>query len=72
MVTQGHRAIMLYLVQRTDCDRFGLAADIDAAYAAAFETAQAKGVERLVYGTQISPDGVWVDTTRFGDFNLPG
>ncbi|WP_170562057.1 DNA/RNA nuclease SfsA [Ruegeria atlantica] len=72
MVTQGHRAIMLYLVQRTDCDRFSLAADIDPAYAAAFETAQAKGVERLVYGTQISPDGVWVDTTRFGAFNLPG
>ncbi|MEP4766604.1 MAG: DNA/RNA nuclease SfsA [Roseibium sp.] len=72
IVAQGHRAIMLYLVQRTDCDRFGLAADIDPAYAAAFETAQANGVERLVYGTQISPEGVWVDTTRFGDFNLPG
>ncbi|WP_424831854.1 DNA/RNA nuclease SfsA [Ruegeria sp.] len=60
MVAQGHRAIMLYLVQRTDCDRFALAADIDPTYAAAFEVAQAKGVEKLVYGTQISPDGVWV------------
>ena len=60
MVAQGHRAIMLYLVQRTDCDRFALAADIDPTYAAAFEDAQAKGVERLVYGTQISPDGVLV------------
>ncbi|NOD63884.1 MULTISPECIES: DNA/RNA nuclease SfsA [unclassified Ruegeria] len=61
MAAQGHRAIMLYLVQRTDCDRFALAADIDQAYAAAFEAAQAQGVERLVYGTKISPEGVWVD-----------
>ena len=60
MAAQGHRALMLYLVQRTDCDRFTLAADIDPAYAAAFETAQAQGVEKLVYGTRISPNGVLV------------
>ncbi|EEE36504.1 sugar fermentation stimulation protein [Rhodobacteraceae bacterium KLH11] len=60
MVAQGHRAVMLYLVQRTDCDRFALAADIDPTYAAAFETAQAQGVEKLVYGTRISPEGVLV------------
>ncbi|WP_282152283.1 DNA/RNA nuclease SfsA [Ruegeria atlantica] len=69
MVTQGHRAIMLYLVQRTDCDRFSLAADIDPNYAAAFEVAQVQGVERLIYGTQISPDGVWVSKRVFGDPN---
>ncbi|MES0862236.1 DNA/RNA nuclease SfsA [Ruegeria sp. SCPT10] len=62
MVGQGHRAVMLYLVQRTDCERFALAADIDPAYAAAFELAQAQGVERLVYRTRITPEGVWVDT----------
>ncbi len=65
MAAQGHRAIMLYLVQRTDCDRFALAADIDPAYADAFKTAQAQGVERLVIGTRISSEGVWVDTKRF-------
>ncbi|WP_171101614.1 DNA/RNA nuclease SfsA [Ruegeria sp. HKCCD7255] len=59
MAAQGHRAIMLYLVQRTDCDRFALAADIDPAYAAAFDAAT--GVERLVCGTRISPEGVWVE-----------
>ncbi|GAB5435009.1 DNA/RNA nuclease SfsA [Falsiruegeria mediterranea] len=64
MVKQGHRAIMLYLVQRTDCDRFALAADIDPAYAAAFDAAHQNGVERLVYATQISPTGVNVDTSR--------
>ena len=64
MVAQGHRAIMLYLVQRTDCDRFSLAADIDPAYAAAFDAARAQGVERLVYNSRISPEGVWVDTKQ--------
>lgn len=58
MAAQGHRAVMLYLVQRTDCDRFQLAADIDPAYADAFASAQAAGVERLVMGTKISPAGV--------------
>ncbi len=64
MVAQGHRAIMLYLVQRTDCDRFALAADIDPAYAAAFDAAHQNGVERLVYATHISPKGITVDATR--------
>ncbi len=63
MTAQGHRAIMLYLVQRTDCDRFALAGDIDPTYAAAFEAAQAEGVERLVYLTRISPEWVEVETT---------
>ena len=49
---------MLYLVQRTDCDRFGIAADIDNAYALAFEQARLHGVEVLCYGTQITPQGV--------------
>jgi sugar fermentation stimulation protein A len=62
MAVQGHRAIMLYLVQRTDCDRFALADDIDPAYAAAFEAAI--GVERFVVGTRITPEGVWVEPAQ--------
>lgn len=58
MVDQGHRAMMLYLVQRTDCDRMTLAGDIDPAYTAAFQTARSAGVEVLCYDTRISPKGV--------------
>ena len=55
MAAQGHRAVMLYLVQRTDCGRVSLAADIDPAYAAAFANARAAGVEVLSIGCAISP-----------------
>lgn len=60
MAEAGHRAVMLYLVQRTDCDRFALAADIDPTYAAEFKAAAARGVERLVIGTKITPEEVEV------------
>ena len=58
MVAQGHRAMLLYLVQRTDCRRLDVARDIDPAYAEAFAAARAAGVELLVYGTKITPRGV--------------
>jgi sugar fermentation stimulation protein A len=58
MVAEGHRAVMLYLVQRSDCTDFAIASDIDPAYAAAFAAAQKAGVECLIYGTQLSPEGV--------------
>lgn len=58
MVQAGHRAVMLYLVQRTDCAVLTLAADIDAAYAQAFRDARAAGVEVMVFDCAISPDGV--------------
>ncbi|MEP6064766.1 MAG: DNA/RNA nuclease SfsA [Paracoccaceae bacterium] len=60
MVRAGHRAVMLYLVQRTDADRFDLARDIDPVYAAAYDSARAVGVETLVLGTEIGPQGVQV------------
>ncbi|WP_424929016.1 DNA/RNA nuclease SfsA [Amaricoccus tamworthensis] len=58
MVAEGHRAVMLFLVQRTDCDRFRLAADLDPGYAAAFAEARAAGVEALVFDTVITTSGV--------------
>lgn len=60
MVAQGHRAVMLYLVQRTDCQHFTLAADIDPTYAQAFKSARAAGVEVICIGTKITAQGVWL------------
>ena len=54
----GHRAILLYVVQRTDCDRVAVAADIDPAYAAALDAAREAGVEILAFGTSITPERI--------------
>ncbi|MDF2368263.1 DNA/RNA nuclease SfsA [Sneathiella sp.] len=54
MVEQGHRAVMFYLIQRTDCTKFRIAADIDPVYAAAFREAIAAGVEIICYDCHIT------------------
>ncbi|MBN2751482.1 MAG: DNA/RNA nuclease SfsA [Rhodospirillaceae bacterium] len=60
-VAAGDRAVMVYLVQRTDCSRFSLAADIDPAYAQTFKDARAQGVEALCYACTISTTGLALD-----------
>ena len=58
IVEQGQRAVMLYLIQRTDCRAFDLARDIDPGYAAAYDAAREQGVETLCFDTRITPQGV--------------
>jgi sugar fermentation stimulation protein A len=58
MVAAGHRAVMVFLVQRNDCDRFKIAADIDPAYAAAYDLAVASGVEVLVLRCALTTEAV--------------
>jgi len=60
----------LYLMQRTDCDRVGIAGDIDPTYAAAFANAHAAGVEVLCIGTRISAEAV--DVAGPLPFVMPG
>lgn len=61
MVDQGHRAVMVFLVQRSDAQVFKLAADIDPDYAAAFQTAAASGVEMICYRCALSPAEIAVE-----------
>ena len=60
MRAEGHRAVLLYLVQRSDATRVTVAADIDPAYATALRDAQAQGVEVIAMGAEISPQGITV------------
>ena len=60
MVAAGHRAVMVYLVQRSDCTSFRLAADVDPTYAAAFTRARAAGVEAIAYDCRIDRDEIAV------------
>ena len=58
MATEGHRAVMLFLVQRTDAGAVTVAADIDPAYAAALAKARRAGVGVMALGAGITPEGV--------------
>jgi sugar fermentation stimulation protein A len=59
-VAAGSRAVMFYLVQRADCVRFRIAADIDPAYAEGLKEARARGVEVLCYTCDVSPTAIEV------------
>ena len=55
MAEAGHRAVMLYLVQREDCLRFALSGDLDPRYAAAYARARSRGVEAFAVRCRVSP-----------------
>jgi sugar fermentation stimulation protein A len=60
-VAGGDRAVVLFVVQRMDCERFAPAADCDPAFAGALAEVAEQGVEVLVYGCAITPLGVTID-----------
>ena len=60
MAARGDRAVQLFVVQRTDCDRFTACRDLDPAYATALDHAADHGVEVLCYACQVAPEGVRV------------
>ena len=62
MVDAGHRAIMFYLVQRTDCTAVTLASDIDPTYRAAFDAAVEHGVTVLAQACKIDPTQISLGT----------
>jgi sugar fermentation stimulation protein A len=60
VVARGDRAVVLFLVQRSDCDRFALASDLDPAFSRALERAVASGVEVLAYGCEVGPERIGI------------
>lgn len=63
MVAEGHRAVMLFLIQRTDAKRFSLARDLDPLYAQAFREATAAGVEAMAFRCRMSPEEIALDAS---------
>jgi sugar fermentation stimulation protein A len=61
MAAQGHRAVMLFLVQRTDAKRFTLAADLDPGYSEAFGAATAAGVGAMAFDCRMSHEEIVLD-----------
>lgn len=60
-VEAGERAVVLWVIQREDCETFDTARDIDPAFAAALDAAADAGVEVLPYACKMSLEGVVVD-----------
>ncbi len=58
---QGHRAVMLFLIQRGDASKVSLAGDIDPGYSEAFKAAAEAGVEAMAYRCRLSPEEIVVD-----------
>jgi sugar fermentation stimulation protein A len=54
LVESGRRAAMLFLIQRDDCTRFAICADLDPAYGRAFARARARGVEAYAIACTIT------------------
>ena len=58
MVAEGHRAVMVYLIQRGDAETFSLAREIDPAYGSAYDEAMKAGVEAIAYSCELTTDGL--------------
>jgi sugar fermentation stimulation protein A len=61
MVRQGHRAVMVFLIQRAEAKRLAFARDIDATYGQAFDAARAAGVEAIALRCRMSTEAIVVD-----------
>ena len=56
----GDRAVMLYIVQRNDCEHFSVAKNIDPLYAKTLKESLKEGVEILAYECIVTEDEIKV------------
>lgn len=61
MRRQGHRAVMIYVIQRSDCTYFEIAHDIDPLYGQTFQQAIQDGIEVYAYQCKVSPNEITLD-----------
>jgi sugar fermentation stimulation protein A len=55
---QGMRAVMLYIIQRTDVEKFASAKEIDPVYAESLKKAYEKGVEIIPIQVKVTPEKI--------------
>jgi sugar fermentation stimulation protein A len=58
MVAAGDRAVVLFVVQRMDCERFSACHELDPAFARGLDHAADAGVEVLIYGCDVTEASV--------------
>jgi sugar fermentation stimulation protein A len=66
-VRAGDRAVVLFVVQRSDCNRCSIAADLDPVFAQALDIAVAAGVEVLAYGCRMTLNEMALDRRLWFD-----
>ncbi|MBS1302121.1 DNA/RNA nuclease SfsA [Loktanella sp. SALINAS62] len=66
-VAAGDRAMVFFVVNRTDCTAFDVARDIDPVYGAAFDAAIAAGVEVMVMDATMDATGIALGRVLVGN-----
>lgn len=64
MKKEGHRAVMLYVIQRDDKLDFTIAKEIDKKYYETLIFAQKEGVEILVYQSKLNEKEIFIDKAK--------
>lgn len=54
----GMRAVMLFVIQRSDCDHFRVCGDLDPLYGKHFQLALSEGVEAFAIKCDITPEAI--------------
>lgn len=59
---EGNRSVLMFIIQRSDCEIFSTADDIDPAYGSSLREAVDKGVEIVAIRTRVTPSSIYVET----------